>query len=121
MSDIDAILKQVPMEQVAAALGIDVRAAEAATRVVIPALLGGMQANASDPAGAASLADAVASHDTSALGVALDHIDTSDGQGIVQNVFGDQAIQVAARIAGMSGLPGAGVIEKLLPIVAPIV
>ena len=54
MSEIDEILNQVPMDQVAAALGVDQSEAEEATRTAIPALLGGMQANAADPAGAAA-------------------------------------------------------------------
>jgi hypothetical protein len=121
VSEIEEILRQVPMDQVAAALGLDPRAAEAATRVVIPALLGGMKANAADPAGAESLANAVAQHDASALGADLDQIDTTDGQRIVDNVFGEQTIAVVAQIAGMTPVPGANYIEKLLPIIAPIV
>jgi hypothetical protein len=121
MSEIDEILSQVPMDQVAAALGVDRSEAEQATRTAIPALLGGMQANAADPAGAASLTSAVAEHDGSALGADLDQIDTHDGQRIVQNVFGDQTNDVMARLG--SATPGAGssLIQKLLPIIAPIV
>ena len=43
------------MESLAAQLGVDPGTAESAVREALPALLGGMQANASDPAGAASL------------------------------------------------------------------
>ena len=80
MSEIDEILSQVPMDQVAAALGVDQSEAEEATRTAIPALLGGMQANAADPAGAASLMSAVEQHDPSVLGSGLDQIDTQDGE-----------------------------------------
>lgn len=121
MSEIDEILNQVPMDQVAAALGVDQTEAEEATRTAIPALLGGMQANAADPAGAASLTSAVAQHDTSALGADLDQIDTHDGQRIVQNVFGDQTSDVVARLGGATPGAGSGIIQKLLPILAPIV
>ena len=121
MSEIDEILNQVPMDQVAAALGVDQSEAEVATRTAIPALLGGMQANAADPAGAASLTSAVADHDTSALGADLDQIDTQDGQRIVQNVFGDQTSDVVARLGGATPGAGGGLIQKLLPILAPIV
>jgi hypothetical protein len=121
MSEIDEILNQVPMDQVAAALGVDQSQAEEATRTAIPALLGGMQANAADPAGAASLTSAVAQHDTSALGADLDQIDTHDGQRIVQNVFGDQTSDVVARLGGATPGAGSGLIQKLLPILAPIV
>jgi hypothetical protein len=121
MSEIDEILSQVPMDQVAAALGVDQSEAEEATRTAIPALLGGMQANAADPAGAASLTNAVAQHDTTALGADLDQIDTQDGERIVQNVFGEQTPDVMARLGGATPGEGSSLIQKLLPIIAPIV
>ena len=121
MSEIDEILSQVPMDQVAAALGVDQSEAEAATRTAIPALLGGMQANAADPAGAASLTSAVESHDPSVLGSGLDQIDTQDGQRIVQNVFGEQTPDVMSRLGGATPGEGSSLIQKLLPIIAPIV
>lgn len=120
MSEIDQILSQVPMDQVAAALGVDQSEAEQATRTAIPALLGGMQANAQDPAGAASLASALQQHDGSALGADVTQIDTNDGQRIVQNVFGNQTNDVMARLGGTGG-GSSGLIQKLLPILAPIV
>jgi hypothetical protein len=121
MSEIDEILSQVPMDQVAAALGVDRNEAEQATRTAIPALLGGMQANAADPAGAASLTTAVQQHDTTALGADLDQIDTQDGQQIVQNVFGEQTNDVMAQLGGVTPGEGSSLIQKLLPIIAPIV
>ena len=121
MSEIDEILKQVPMDQVAAALGVDRSEAEEATRTAIPALLGGMQANAADPAGAASLMSAVEQHDPSVLGSGLDQIDTQDGQRIVQNVFGEQTPDVMNRLGGATPGQGSSLIQKLLPIIAPIV
>jgi hypothetical protein len=121
MSEIDEILSQVPMDQVAAALGVDQSEAEEATRTAIPALLGGMQANAADPAGAASLMSAVEQHDPSVLGSGLDQIDTQDGERIVQNVFGEQTPDVMARLGGATPGQGSSLIQKLLPIIAPIV
>jgi len=121
MSEIDEILSQVPMDQVAAALGVDQSEAEQVTRTAIPALLGGMQANAADPDGAASLTNAVAQHDTTALGADLDQIDTQDGERIVQNVFGEQTPDVMARLGGETPGEGSSLIQKLLPIIAPIV
>ena len=121
MSEIEQILSQVPMDQVAAALGVDRSEAEQATRTAIPALLGGMQANAQDPAGAASLAGALQQHDGNALGAPVDQIDTHDGQKIVQNVFGDQTSDVVARLGGATPGGDSGLVSKLLPILAPIV
>ena len=121
MSEIEEILSQVPMDQVAAVLGVDQSEAEEVTRTAIPALLGGMQANAADPDGAASLTNAVAQHDTTALGADLDQIDTQDGERIVQNVFGEQTPDVMARLGGATPGEGSSLIQKLLPIIAPIV
>jgi hypothetical protein len=109
------------MDQVAAALGVDQSEAEEATRTAIPALLGGMQANAADPAGAASLMSAVEQHDPSVLGSGLDQIDTQDGERIVRNVFGEQTPDVMTRLGGATPGQGSSLIQKLLPIIAPIV
>lgn len=109
------------MDQVAAALGVDRSEAEQATRAAIPALLGGMQANAQDPDGAASLQSALQQHDGSALGAPVDQIDTQDGQRIVQNVFGDQTNDVVARLGSATPGDGSSLVSKLLPILAPIV
>jgi len=49
MSAVDDILTDIPMDQLATLLGVDEATAEQATRQAIPALLGGMQANAEDP------------------------------------------------------------------------
>jgi len=121
MSEIEQILSQVPMDQVAAALGVDRGEAEQATRTAIPAPLGGMQANAQDPAGAASLAGALQQHDGSALGLPVDQIDTHNGQKIVQNVFGDQTSDVVARLGATTPGNGSSLVSRLLPILAPIV
>lgn len=123
MSEIDQILSQVPMDQLAAQLGVDPATAEQATRSALPALLGGLQANASDPAGASSLASALTQHaDSSALGGSLDAVDTGDGNKIVQNIFGGQTQDVVRALGSSSAVPGdSGLVQKLLPILAPIV
>ncbi|MGH8823104.1 MAG: DUF937 domain-containing protein [Jiangellaceae bacterium] len=124
MANLDDILSQIPMDQLARQLGVDEGTAEQAARQALPALLGGMQANAQDPAGAASLRRAVGEHDTSLLdgGVDLQQVDTVDGDKIVSNVFGDNREQVVNKLSGGSGGGGAGdIIGKLLPMLAPLV
>ncbi|MEZ5096934.1 MAG: DUF937 domain-containing protein [Nocardioides sp.] len=54
MSDLDALLAALPIDQLAAQLGEDPVAVRQAAGVALPALLGGMQANAQDPGGEAS-------------------------------------------------------------------
>jgi hypothetical protein len=121
MSATDEIMANIPLRELAAQLGVDEATAEAATRQAIPALLGGMQANAADPAGAASLMSAVEQHGPSVLGSGLDQIDTQDGQRIVQNVFGEQTPDVMNRLGAATPGQGSSLIQKLLPIIAPIV
>jgi hypothetical protein len=125
MTDLNDLLSQIPMDQLARQLGVDEGTAEQAARQALPALLGGMQANAQDPAGATSLSRAVGELDSSLIdgGVDLDQVDTVDGDKIVSNVFGDNRDQVVSRLSETgSGGSGAGdIIGKLLPMLAPLV
>src|ERR671913_414320 len=122
MSATDEILANIPLTQLAAQLGVDEATAEAATRQAIPALLGGLQANAQDPAGAASLAGAPATPPSplGEGGVTLDEVDTADGEKIVGNIFGPNTTQVAQTLSNNVGQQS-GLIQRLLPILAPIV
>jgi hypothetical protein len=122
MSATDEIMANIPIAQLAAQLGVDEATAEAATRQAIPTLLGGLQANAEDPAGAASLAGALGDHPSDLVdgGVDLDQVDTDDGQKIVGNIFGPNTGQVAQTLGANLGQQS-GLIQKLLPILAPIV
>ncbi|MGH8775312.1 MAG: DUF937 domain-containing protein [Jiangellaceae bacterium] len=123
MTDLNDLLSQIPMDQLARQLGVDERTAEQATRQALPALLGGMQANAQDAAGAASLGRAVGNHDGSLLdgGVDFGQVDTEDGDKIVKNVFGENRDQVVNKLAGGGGEGGSNLIGKLLPMLAPVV
>jgi hypothetical protein len=105
-------------------LGVDEATAEEAARQAIPALLGGMQANAADPAGAMSLAGALGEHPSDLIdgGVDLNQVDAGDGEKIVGNIFGPNQDQVAQTLGGnLSGGQAGGLIQRLLPIMAPIV
>lgn len=125
MSAVDDLMSQIPLDQLAQRLGVDPATAEQATRQALPALLGGMQANASDPAGAASLQKAVGKHDPALVegGVDLGQVDDADGDKIVSNVFGNKRSEVVQRLgaAPATGSAGQDVIGKLLPLLAPIV
>jgi hypothetical protein len=123
VADIDALVSQLPMDQLARRLGVSESEAEGAVRQALPALLGGMNANAQDPAGAASLATALGEHDDDLLegGIDLDQVDTADGEKIVRNVFGDNEPQVVDTLGGLSGGASSGLMAKLLPMLAPLV
>jgi hypothetical protein len=124
-TDYNDLLSQILMDQLARRLGVDEATAEQAARQALPALLGGMQANAQDPAGAASLSRAVGEHDSHLIdgGVHLDQVDTVDGDKIVSNVFGDNREQVVNRLSesGGAGTGASDIVGKLLPMLAPLV
>lgn len=121
MSEIEQLLAQVPLAQIAEELGVDEAQAETSSRTALEALLGGLRANASDPAGALSLGQALGGHDGSLLGADLGAIDQQDGQAIVENIFGGNTNDVIAQLGGVRGAGGSGLIAKLLPILAPFV
>ncbi len=119
-------MANIPLSQLASRLGVDEQTAGAAAQQAIPALLGGLQANAQDPAGAASLEGALGNHSPGLFdgGVDLSQVDTGDGQKIVSNIFGDHQGGVAQTLGGnLGGLGGnqSDLMGKLLPILAPIV
>ena len=51
----DDILQNLPIDQLAQELGADPQEVQQAAQTALPALLGGLQANAQDPAGASSI------------------------------------------------------------------
>lgn len=122
MSEIQQIAAQLPMADIARRLGVDQATAEAAVQQALPTLVGGMAANAQDPAGEESLQHAVGQHSPSLVegGISLDDVDTADGDKIVSHVFGPARGDVTQALAARRGVDQ-GLIEKLLPILAPIV
>lgn len=122
MSSIDDIMSTIPISALASQLGVDDATAESAVREALPALVGGLQANAADAAGAASLASALDNHSPQLIegGVNLDEVDTDDGQKIVDHVFGDNSAAVAQTLGGNLG-GNNGLVQQLLPVLAPIV
>ena len=123
MSAVDEILASVNLDQLAQQVGADPTEVEQAARTTLPALLGGLQANAADPSGAQSLTEALGQHDGSLIdgGVDLAQVDPDDGQRITQHIFGDQHDQVVNQLGGVGGGATKGIVAKLLPILAPIV
>lgn len=126
MSAVDEIMQQIPLSQLAGQLGTDEQTAGAAVQQAIPALLGGLHANAQDPAGAASLEGALGQHSAGLIdgGVDLNQVNATDGQKIVSNIFGGHSDGVAQTLGGNLGGAGGNqsdLMRRLLPLLAPIV
>ncbi|MDR2723322.1 MAG: DUF937 domain-containing protein [Cellulomonadaceae bacterium] len=122
MTQISDLLKSLPIDQIASQLGANPDQVSSAAGSLLPALLGGLNANAQDPAGAASLTKALTQHSGSLIDGGIDPaaIDTADGAKIASNIFGANEDQVVAKVAQSTG-NDQGLIAKLLPLLAPIV
>jgi len=122
---VDDILNSLDIDQLAAQVGADPADVEQATAAALPALFGGLDANAQDPAGAASILQALGQHDPSLLdgGVDVSQVDPADGEAIAQHIFGPNTDAVYNQLGqyGAAGGLGGSLFRRLLPILAPIV
>ena len=125
MNDLDELFQQLPIGDIAAALGVSEADASAATGTALPSLVRGLQANATEPAGASSLWEALRSKDSALVtdGISLGDVDTADGAKILGHIFGAQDANVAARLGGLSGTGkvDSSLMSKLMQMLAPIV
>lgn len=127
MSAVDDILGALPADQISQQVGASPDEVRTAAAAVLPALLGGLQANAGDPSGAGSILQALGQHDDDLLtgGADLSAIDEQDGSAIAGHIFGDQQDEVVNRLGGLQAVGGSGLggalVRKLLPILAPMV
>lgn len=113
MSDLDSLLKAIPMDQVASVLGVDQATARTAVETAVPTILAGLQHEASTDEGAGNLAEAVGSKDPSLLdGLTLDQIDVADGEKILGHIFGGSKQDVTSAVAQQ--LSGADVLGSVL-------
>lgn len=119
MSQFDELYEQVPISQLASRFGVDEAEMSQAVRAALPALVGGLEANVSDPAGADSLMRALSQHTEQVPGD-VEQVDVADGEKIVGHIYGDNTDQVMQQLGGLGGATG-GLVQKLLPLLAPIV
>ncbi len=106
MSDLDDLIKSIPLADIAAQLGVSEDVASEAVNQTVPTLLAGLQAQ-----------------DTTApQAQLLDAAEGGDGQQIVANLFGEKTDDVAAAAAApLSSSVTDSLVKQLLPILAPIV
>lgn len=120
-SPFDDLLKQIPIGDIAEQVGIDPAMASAAISQILPTLVGGMAANVQDAKGAESLTKALSKHQGKLeSSKKITKAGTTDGDKIVNHVFGSKKDDVVKAVAGEKGV-AQDIIGKILPIVAPIV
>jgi hypothetical protein len=122
MADLNALLDQIPVGDIADQLGIDEDVAKAAVKQVLPGLVGGLAANANDAKGQETLKN-VLKHHNKGIAKSVKDVDTEDGEKIVRNVFGPNKDAVVSKLASASTKSDVtgDIIKQVLPIVAPIV
>ena len=122
MAGNDEILKSLPVDEIAAKLGVDPTVARQAIQEGGATILTGLQRNAQTPEGSQAILNALDKH-SGTVGegtVDVDRVDTTDGQKILGHIFGDQQHAVAQKLTSEPKTAGID-FGKLLPILAPIV
>ena len=123
MADLNALLDQIPIGDIAKQLGINEDVAEAAVKQVLPGLVGGLAANAKRDDKSAEMLTNTLRHHNKGIAKSVADVDTADGAKIVKNVFGANEDAVVSKLAGASTKSDVtgDIIKQVLPIVAPIV
>lgn len=121
-NDLDSLLQNIPLGELAAKFGVDEDTIGAAVKQALPGLIGGMAVNAADEEGASKLESAVQKHQPLDGAVDLNAIDTNDGEKIVKHVLGDKKDEVAQALGAQADNNAiAGLVPQLLPMLAPLV
>ena len=118
--DINDILKNVPIDDIAEKFGVSKDAATEAVKEGGAVLLGGLSKQAETDEGSSAIEQALAKHEGFAGASKVDDIDQADGEKIVNHVLGNEKQNVASTLA-KSEKSGGIDFAKLLPMLAPIV
>jgi len=117
---LDDILQQVPIDDIAAKLGVSPEVAAQAVEQGGAVLLGGLAKNAATTEGSAAIQNALKKHEGASAVTTVDQVDQADGEKIVQHVLGADASDVASKLSASDKTAGID-FGKLLPILAPII
>lgn len=117
---LDDILKQVPIDDIAAKFGVSPDVAKAAVEQGGAVLLGGLAKNAESEEGSAAIQNALKKHQGATGATKIDDIDQADGEKIVKHVLAGKQDEVAAKLTESKETAGID-FGKLLPMLAPIV
>ncbi len=121
MAGLDDLIAQIPIQDIANQLGADSGEVDSTVRTLVPVLVSGLNHNAQDPGEADNIASAA---NTFAAQGLLDNglgANQSEGQQVISTIFGgNDTNQVASALSG-AGAGNNDLLQKLLPIIAPIV
>ncbi|WP_417554808.1 DUF937 domain-containing protein [Microbacterium sp.] len=119
--DLDEILKQVPIDDIAAKFGVSTDVARQAVTEGSAALVHGLASNAKTAEGSSAIENALNRHGGFSGASTVDDVDQADGGKILGHVFGDKQQQVTDSLTKSEKTAGGIDFGKLLPILAPII
>src|SRR5690606_1998822 len=119
--DLDDILKQVPIGDIAEKFGVSQDVARQAVQEGGAVLLGGLAKNAQTPEGSSAIENALNQHGGFSGASKVDEVDQADGDKIVKHVFGDKKGEVVDSLTKSEKTAGGIDFGRLLPILAPII
>ncbi|MFC5433520.1 DUF937 domain-containing protein [Microbacterium suwonense] len=119
--DLDDILKQVPIGDIAERFGVSTDVARQAVQEGGAALVGGLAKNAQTEEGSSAIEQALNRHGGFSGASKVDDVDQTDGDKIVKHVFGDKKQDVVQSLTSSEKTAGGIDFGKLLPILAPII
>ena len=121
MAGLDDLFAQIPIQDIANQLGADSGEVDSTIRTLVPVLVSGLNHKAQDPGEADTIASAANNFLAQGL---LDNVlggNHSEGQQLISTIFGgNDTGQVASALSG-AGAGNNDLLQKLLPIIAPIV
>lgn len=121
MAELDDILQQLPIDDIATTLGVDHATARRAVLEGGQTILTGLHKETESPEGKTALTNALSRHVGEKKVASTSDIDTADGESILGHIFGGQQGEVAERL-GVSSKTASGIdFGKLLPMLAPII
>lgn len=119
--NVDEILKQVPVDDIAQRFGVSPEVARQAVQEGGATLLGGLAKNAETDEGSAAIEKALNRHGGFSGASTVDDVDQADGEKIVKHVFGERKGEVTEKLNKSEQTAGGIDFGKLLPILAPII
>jgi len=123
MTGLDDLYALIPTGDIAGRLGVDESEVNTAVGLLVPVLVGALLQQAQDQDQVGEMESAAVDHAASGLldsGVSVDRVDQVAGKETIAKIFGGNDPGRVA--AGLSGADAGNreLLEKLLPIVAPI-
>lgn len=121
MAGLDDLFAQIPIQDIANQLGADSGEVDSTIQTLVPILVSSLSQNAQEPDQANNIVNTASNFAAQGL---LDNVfgsSQSEGQQLISTIFGgNDTNQVASALSG-AGAGNNDLLQKLLPIIAPIV